>query len=292
MQNSELNYYGLGASLYIPSNHKDLIETVNREKFPNIKSVVICFEDSILSSQIDEGKERLKELLENLKRERAYTFLRPTNFEQFQKFLEFENIDLIDGFVIPKVNVSSIGKYIEYFDREFYFMPTLESGDVFELDKLRIIREALLPYRESILSLRIGSEDIGNILRIKRECETTIYDIPIYSHTISNIISTFKPYGFDISSPVFNCYRDLESLRREVSIDIRNGMFSKTAIHPSQIEIIQKLYRVTKRELFEAKEVLKSQSAIVGIDGKMFEKSTHQSWAREIVMRSIAYGVK
>jgi len=293
MKNIALTYYDIGASLYVPSINKSLIEIVNKEKFPNLKSVIICFEDSILDSQVEEAEENLRDILENIQIDRTSIFIRPRNFLQFQRLLEFRKINSIDGFVIAKFDTNNIKDYLPYFSDDFYFMPVIETTDIFDFSKLVEIRDQLLPFLDSILSIRIGSEDIGKILKIKRGCEQTIYEIPIFVTAITNVISAFKPHQFNITAPIFSCYTDAYILKKEVEIDVQNGLLGKALIHPAQIDVVSEIYKITKSELEEARETLKvGCSAIVGLNGKMIEKITHKEWAEEIIMRSLTYGIK
>jgi len=293
MKNPSLKYYDISISLYIPSINKNLAEIVNREKFPHLKSVIICLEDSILDNQVEEGENNLKNLLANLTEKKLAIFVRARNFEHFKQVLDFPNIDKIDGFVIPKFDLDNMDKYLPFFKRAFYFMPVIEGRDSFDVFRLNQIRNNLLDYFDSILSIRIGSEDIGNILNIKRECGSVIYDIPIFSAVITNIISTFKPYNFNVTAPVFSCYKDVELFKRELKIDIQNGLLGKTLIHPSQIEIMADMYKISKEQLFEAEKSLNIQnSAVIGLNGNMLETITHKNWAKEIITRSKVYGIK
>ena len=293
MKNPSLKYYDISISLYVPSINQNLPEIVNREKFPNLKSVIICLEDSILDSQVEDGEKNLQKLLANLNEKKMIIFIRARNFEHFKKVLTFPNIHKIDGFVIPKFDLDNMDKYLPFFQKDFYFMPVIEGRDSFDISRLQKIRNILLDYFDSILSIRIGSEDIGNILKIKRECGSIIYDIPIFSAVITNIISTFKPYGFNVTAPVFSCYKDVELFKQELKIDIQNGLLGKTLIHPSQIEIMVDMYKISKKQLAEAEKSLEIQnSAVVGLNGNMIETITHKNWAKEIIIRSKVYGVK
>ena len=175
-----------------------------------------------------------------------------------------------------------------------YIMPVLEK-DIFETHKLIEIRDFLLPYKDKILTIRVGANDLMSELRIRRECGNTIYDISPISIIISNIINFFKPYGFNISGVVYECFgkNHLHTLKREVELDLQNGIFSKTIIHPSQIDIIQECYRVNKNDLDSANKILnKNAKAVFQTDNRMNEISVHTNWAKEIIERSKIYGIK
>jgi citrate lyase beta subunit len=291
LRRENLSFFNLGASLYIPATHKNLYSTIFENRFPHLKSLIICLEDSINDDEVEFAEEKLKYILQKLDRNRELLiFLRPRSFRHFQKLLSFNHIDRIDGFVIPKFNLEEFHRWRHYFFEDFYFMPTFENEVVFDEIELRKIRNELLQFKDSILNLRIGSEDIGKLLGIKRGCQKTVYEIPIFTKVITDLIAIFKPKGFHLSSPVFSCFKDYETLQREVLSDLENGLFSKSAIHPKQVEIIQNIYRVSENELQIAEKVVLDERAIFSQNGLMLEKRTHAVWADNLLRRAKLFG--
>ena len=106
------------------------------------------------------------------------------------------------------------------------------------------------------------------------------------------MLSVFKPHGFDISAPVYRCYKDKEGFESEVLRDLREGLLSKTIIHPDQIEPIERLYRVSAQEYESAKALITSNSAVFSSGGAMAERSTQRPWAETILERAEIYGVE
>jgi len=71
------------------------------------------------------------------------------------------------------------------------------------------------------------------------------------------------------------------------------GLFGKTAIHPNQIPVIEAGFRVSPKDLEEAKRILMPDAAAVfKMNGRMCEPTTHTKWAQAIVERAGIYGVK
>jgi citrate lyase beta subunit len=288
----DISPFHLGASLYIPAVHKDIFKVTTQSKYPNLKSAIICLEDSILDSQVEKGERNLKEILIKIPEQKLLLFVRPRNIEQLEKILEFPEIEKLDGFILPKVEMGNLERYRKLFTEEFYFMPTLETAVVFDEVELWKILEFLKEFQNHILSIRVGSEDIGKSLRLKRGCEKSIHEIPIFSRAITNVVGIFKPEGFNISAPVFSCYKNLGTLKREVEGDLENGLFGKSVIHPKQIDVVEQVYKISEDDLSEAQAILKENLAVEGFKEKMLEKKTHSNWAEDIILRNSIFGGK
>ena len=290
----KINYYQLGATLYIPILNKNLEAILQREKYPFLKSIVICLEDSTALCDVENGMKILKTIIKNLQITDLKVFIRPRDIANLQKILQFENIDSIDGFALAKFDTSNLSQYLSIFRNEnhFYLMPILETKDVFNIQKLSDILKELEPFKDRILVVRIGGEDILSMLNTLRDCNKTIYEImPLYL-VLSNIINIFKPNGFNISSTVYSCFGDLDTLKRELISDGEHQIFNKTSIHPKQIELIQESYKITQDDLYIANRLLNEESAIFSHNNRMYEKTTHSNWAKSIVKRYENYGLK
>ena len=194
---------------------------------------------------------------------------------------------------MAKFDTHNIADYLSIFIQQnhFYIMPILETRDVFSTLKLQDILKELMPFREQILVVRIGGEDILSMLGMMRDCNKSIYEVmPLYI-ILSTIINIFKSNVFNISSPVNACFRDKNTLLRELEGDIEHQLFNKTSIHPQQAYIIQESYRVSVDDYNIALRLIEEDSAIFSANGRMYEKMTHSSWAKSIIQRYKNYGV-
>ncbi len=129
-------------------------------------------------------------------------------------------------------------------------------------------------------------------LGVRRQKGICLYDGPL-AYAISMLVSLFGSKGFALTSPVFDNISDVDGLRDELTKDVHFGFVGKTAIHPSQIDIIQTAFSVEKGDLEAAEEVLKKDAkAVFKFSGSMLEPATHTKWAERIRMRVDHYGVK
>lgn len=291
MQN--FKYLHLGASIYVPSNRKDLITIVKGLKF-KARSIIFCTEDSILEEEVPQGIHNIKEMLPHIDPlTKTLFFVRVRNTEVLKRILELPYIERLSGFVFPKITADNFKEYMDILPKghKFSIMPTLETKEVFSFNKMENLLNVFEPYKDCILTLRIGGNDLMNIIGIRRPRSKTIYETPI-SNVISNLVAIFKPAGYNLTSPVYEFLYDNEILLKEMSFDITSGLFGKTAIHPEQIPVIESFYKVSPEDLEMALAILdKNAKAVFNMHGTMCEVATHYNWAEQIYERAKVYGV-
>lgn len=91
---------------------------------------------------------------------------------------------------------------------------------------------------------------------------------------------------------LFEHYASLELLREEVEQDIEHGLLTKTAIHPSQVDVIHQCYQPSACDLHEAQTILEADAyAVFGSNGSMCEPATHRRWAGNVIARAETFGI-
>ncbi len=288
----QINYIELGATLFIPSTHKNLFDVVLAEKYSGLKSVLIDTEDGVKESDLQVGLNSLKKLLKEYEKKELLVFVRPRNSEALKEILTFEGIQKIDGFILPKFSLSNAEIYFEILKPfNFSLMPSIEGSELFNHSKLNELRDIILTNKEKIVLVRYGLEDMLRVLSLRRECEESVFDFASTSSVLGNFISTFKSSGFAVSGGVYPCFKDEEGFIKDVKRDLKEGLFSKTIIHPNQIEAVNELYKVTQKEFDEALEISKSKEALFAQNGKMAEVATMTPHSKYILQRAKIYGV-
>ncbi|MBF0178256.1 MAG: HpcH/HpaI aldolase/citrate lyase family protein [Magnetococcales bacterium] len=288
-----LSPLSLGASLYVPATCPNLAAVANGKNMPALRSVILCTEDSILPGQVDTALENLRRCLPQLGANAPLVFVRPRNTAVLANILTMEGVGHITGFVVPKATRESLVAHVALIPKRFLLMPILETREVFDPAEVAGIRQALLTpgVRERVLALRIGGNDLMNLLGIRRRPGRTIYDGAI-GPVIASLATAFTPDGFSLTAPVFEEFGDLETLDEEVFRDLEHGLVGKTAIHPSQVSRIEKHYRVSSMDLAMASRVLEPGApAVFPVEQVMCEPATHTAWARSVVARASIYGV-
>ena len=286
----------LGGTLFVPASHKNLEAVLSGERYPELRSVVIDFEDGLAAPDRPEALKRFSNTLATLKESRLIRFVRPQDPQMLKTFLELREIDKIDGFVLPKFGLGNAEAYLSLFPLSaspftHSLMPSIEGEELFDAQKLQKLREMLLPYREQIICIRFGAEDMLRQLGLRRAPGKSLYGMLVPSQVIAGILATFKPHGFDISAPVFPDFSDKAGFKEEIRKELENGFVSKTIIHPGQIAPMNELYNVTEDELREAKALLSKKEGVMNLGGRMGETKTQSPWAKQILKRAELFNV-
>ena len=286
----------LGATLYVPAVRRDLFDIATGARHADLRSAVVCLEDSIRCEDAPQALINLAALLLRLERHegpRPFVFVRPRDEHMLAHILTFPGIGAVQGFVIPKATADSLPAYLRSLaSDEHLLMPTLETREVFDPQEMRRLRDQLLSIEHRILCIRIGGNDLLHNIGTRRSMVRSAYQGPL-GGTIAALATAFAPFGFSLSAPVFEHFDNPDLLREEVEHDIEHGLLTKTAIHPAQIGVIQGAYRVGAHELAEARAILSGdRGGVFALGGSMCEPATHGRWAASVVRRAGLFGVK
>ena len=288
----EVSYEALGGTLFVSASHKNLAEILSGEKYPDLRSVVIDFEDGLCASLFVSAVSCLPDVLASVCDASPLVFIRARDVEQLQTLLKLTNIKLITGFVLAKFSLKNVTKYSTIMrDEPYYFMPSIEGEELFDTLKLQQLKVALLPHKEKILLVRFGLEDMLRQLSLRRECGEGVFDMSVTANVVGNFIATFKSAGFSVSGGVYPCFKDDEGFARDLLRDLKEGLFSKTIIHPRQIAIVNSIYSVSQREYEEAKEIVDASVAVFAQNEKMAEVVTMSPHSEMILKRAEIYGL-
>jgi citrate lyase beta subunit len=290
-----MRFLQLGASLYVPATRPDLVEVGNGRKYPQLRSVIFCTEDAVGADDLPFALRNLETALRRFESPRPLRFIRPRNPGVLRRLLQMDGVRQVAGFVLPKVTAQNLDDYFSLIgaDEPFDIMITLETADVFDATAMAAFRDRLLGerYRRCIRSLRVGGNDLFNLLGLRRPRARTVYATPL-GLLIAQLVLTFRPHGFNLTAPVFEYLDRPDVLAREVRQDLGHGLFGKTAIHPEQVAVIEKQYRVGGRDLAAAEKILAASAPpVFRLDGAMCEPATHHAWARLIHARAMLFGV-
>ncbi len=286
-----LDAYRLGASLYVPAIHDKVESTLSGFALPGVRSLIACTEDSIVESDVDRALRKLADCLPRLpvRDVGPLRFVRPRNAEVLGEMLKMPAIDRLHGFVLPKIDADTLPAYEQQLKvHDFWLMPTLETSAVFDPLALRDLRERLLmpSLKRHILALRIGGNDLLRMLGLKRLRGVSIYQTPVGA-LIPQLVLAFRPFGFLLTAPVFDLIDDEATLAAEVAQDVLMGLIGKSAIHPSQIQIIERGLAVSEQEIEAARQILAPRcEAVFKHHGAMMERSVHTPWAEAVLARA------
>lgn len=299
--NNRLSPWNLGATLYMPATREDIADAVLNGRIPGLRSLVICLEDAVSDTDIPVALANLTQLLQTLNEARRtrgnsdwpLVFIRPRHTEMGRWLAEHLDLGAIDGFVLPKFTLSSLPVWWDIMaGTHLCLMPTLETEDVFDVVQMRELATSLVshPCHNRIIALRIGGNDLMNVVSLRRPRSLTIYDSPM-GYVIKMLVAVFGPRDFALTAPVCEHIDDHAVMAQELSLDMAHGLVGKTAIHPRQIDVIEQALKVTQGEHSDALRILNSTQAVFKSQGAMCEPATHRRWAASILERARVYGL-
>lgn len=290
-----MKHVRLGASLYVPATRLDLAAIGNGEKYGHLRSVIFCTEDSIHERDVDRALGQIDRTLEELRPRNSLRFVRARSPRVLARLLAMRYVDRLDGFVLPKVTQHNVLEYLDLIppERGYEVMITLETREAFDMGEMQALRDLLLRVGVAgrILAVRIGGNDLLNLLAIRRDPCHTVYETPL-RQVIGQLAMIFRPHGFNLTGTVNECLNNGAVLAAEVALDLQHGLLGKTAIHPAQVEAIEKHYRVFPGDLGMAEDILAEDAPAVFLKGdRMCEPVTHRRWAEIVVERARVFGL-
>lgn len=284
----------LGATLYIPVQHPRLAEVLAGDN-PDLRSVVICLEDSLHEADVSAAQAVFCETLRALEAAppQLIAYTRPRGPEMLTWMQAQPGIERLAGFVLPKVTTANLPGWLARLEgADHGIMPTVESAEAFDRAALTQMARTLQPLGNRVHAVRIGGNDILNLLGVRRSRVRTAYDGPL-GLAIATMASVFLPEGMALSAPVFEHYAQSDLLREEVARDLEHGLLTKTAIHPVQVGIIHEALRPSSGEEEEARAILAREAqAVFGHGGSMCEPTTHARWAAGVLDRARVHGLR
>ena len=292
--------YALGATLYMPATRPDILDVVFGEKIQGLRSLVVCLEDAVAETDVQQALINLKNLLLGIEARGGrlsggpILFVRPRDAEMAAVLNEWSLMRHVDGFVVPKLRLSNIRQWQQAVTRnELILMPTLETPEVFDPGAMVELRDAMLEQLPGrIIALRIGGNDLMGCLGLRRNPAMTLYSTPM-SYVIPMLCGVMGAAGFALTAPVFEQLNTPHLLEQELALDMAHGLVGKTAIHPSQISVIHKALQVTLEDLNSARQILsESAPAVFKFNDAMCEPATHYKWAQTVIERAHWQGVR
>lgn len=332
----------LGATFYSPGTRPGLADDSRRAAGIGTTSHVWCLEDSIPHDAVPWAQANVVESLREIRDDDRVPllFVRVRTPDQVTELAKRAGPDAhrLTGFVLPKFRpgpegeawLDAVGQASTAAGTRFYAMPVLEHEDLAwtetRADHLAGVRALLDAHREQVLAVRVGGTDLCGLFGLRRDSDTTIYDVAVVRDMLADVLNTFARRGdYVVSGPVWEHFAgndrlfksqlrqtpfennrnlrlhaqlvrgDVDELLREVALDRANGFSGKTVIHPTHVSVVNALHAVTREEYDDALVVLagRESGGVVRSPsgGKMNELGPHSLWAEQVTARAAVYGV-
>lgn len=328
----ELLRDAVGGLLYIPATNPDIAEIILSGKVRGLTSMAVCLEDSVGDHARAEGIEnagrqfaRLLTALEGgrLSPDRLpLLFVRVKDNDMLEQmaglFVKYSRV--LTGVILPKVSREGLERGLSLTAEiggqasdPFYAMPILEGPDLMlERDRIGLLqdfRSIADRYYDQILNIRVGATDLSGLYGIRRAADTPIYSVSVVGACIGDVVRIFGIGDrYTISGPVWEYYStpargralgqydEIAGLLNELRLDVQNGIWGKTCVHPSQLLPVQASYVVSYERYHDALAVAGGNQGEVGVlasarHNKMNELKPHALWASKVLRRAGLYGV-
>ena len=132
-----------------------------------------------------------------------------------------------------------------------------------------------------------GAEDLSADLGIANPRNNEGAYTDVFRHARATTVLAAGACECDAIDTVFIDFRDEAGLRQECEASARDGFVGKLAIHPAQVPVINEVFTVSERVLFEARQVIDAfvanpDAGVVSINGRMVDRP-HLRRAERIV---------
>ncbi|KAN0123486.1 citrate lyase [Russula decolorans] len=269
--------------LYVPASSDRMLQ---KSLVTSSDVIIYDLEDSVAPSEggKNDARERLMEFLTKTPEDqlphpsRIAVRVNSPHTPVFERdIVSILTIPAVRTLVLPKIHsvddLEIVTDAMEAFGRAkgtINFVASIESARaLYNIGTIAAWRSVYGPEKGGkLMALLFGAEDYcadSSVIRTPSRQEL------LYPR--SKIAVVAKAFGLGAIDMVCVNYNDLESLRDECADGRRLGFSGKQAIHPSQIDVIQKTFVPTEQEILRAAKIVDSmtrahatQKGAVGLD--------------------------
>lgn len=276
--------------LFMPG---DSLRKIEKATTLEVDSVIMDLEDGVAFSQKETARQVVHSALTTLNFGQRERLVRINPQTADPAFVDIESTILArpDGYVVPKVEdpyqLIAVDEYLSKIERDNHW-PMLS------VRLLGVIETALgvLNLREiagatpRLDALMFGAEDLAGDIGATRTA--TGWEV-FYAR--SAVVTMSAAYGLQAIDTVFIDLADLDGLEKECIFSQQMGYLGKMAIHPRQLETINRIYTPSPKQVAAAQRLIsafdENQAAGAGVfelDGKMVDmpmvRAAHRVLAR------------
>lgn len=258
--------------------------------------ILICdLEDAVAPSQKTEARARVARWLDQADSVNPGVFVRvnPLDTDMTQADLEAVVKPGLAGIVLPKANSGDDVTAVSQMIAPLEAAAGMESGSVKMLVLCTETPAALFnlgsftPADPRLIGLTWGAEDLGAALGVlANKDEHGKWTFPF---EVARAQCLFAAANAQVSAieTLHTDFRDAEGLEADCRKARRDGFTGRLAIHPAQVEVINRCFTPSGEELAHARKIVAAFAAnpdagTLGIDGKMVD-IPHLVMARKLL---------
>ncbi|MHB8627493.1 MAG: HpcH/HpaI aldolase/citrate lyase family protein [Aggregatilineales bacterium] len=282
--------------LFMPG---DDLRKIEKGAASGVDSVIMDLEDGVAYSRKDAARQTIVKALGTLGFSRSEKLIRinPVSDPQFQTDLTTTAGARPDGYVIPKVETADQVRHVSQ------WLDSVEHSHNWPPGAIRLL--ALIESAAGIVAIReIASAD--------RRLDALIFGAEDYAGSVgatrtadglevlwarSTVVAHAAAVGLQAIDTPFVNFQDTNGLARDAAFAAQLGYTGKLAIHPRQIELLNRAFNPSKDAIAYAQQVLtafdeqqRNGAGVFALDGKMIDEPMAKA-ARTVIERAGAAGL-
>ena len=267
----------LRSLIFVPGNRRDMLEKARNF---NADVIVADLEDSVPPGEKLNARQLVKEMAPGLSSRGKKTIVRLNSLDTG---LTRDDLSAVIGTYLYGVSVGKAQstREIQDYDR---IISALEASAGIEPGRIKMVpwienAGAVLAARElahasaRIVALAFGAEDYTDDMGVER----TDGGEEFYHARATTAIAA-KAAGVVALDTPYVSFRDAEGMRRDTELGLRLGYKGKFAIHPAQLETINKIFSPRPDEIDYARRIVEAWDAAetagrgsTSLDGRMVD---------------------
>ncbi|MEM1133515.1 MAG: CoA ester lyase [Pseudomonadota bacterium] len=281
-------------ALYVPADNARALE---KARGLDADALIFDLEDAVARDAKAEARENLQHALSASDYGHRELVLRVNGRDTpwFADDLALASGLSVDALLLPKVNgpddvrafAESVGAMGVSSDVAIWAMietpaAILALGDI----------AATAPHTR-LAALVVGTNDLAKEMRVQADADRTAFQT-----ALSTTVMAARAHGLAALDGVFNGIGDIDGLIREAEQGRGSGFDGKTVIHPSQIEVCNRIFAPDPDALTEARAIIaafaepdNADKGVISLNGKMVER-LHLAEAERLVAEAEAIAAR
>ena len=234
--------------LFVPGIRKDFLEKI---KNYNCDAVILDLEDSVMPSHKAEARKNLSELnFNNLGNKEIVVRINSVDSPFIKEDLEFVKSKKPHAIMVPKVEDVEQIRFLEKNTKDLEFIPIIETLRGY------FNAENVLSSSDRIKAFAFGAEDFRTEAGIEKG---VLKENPVLMGVMSRLLLISKMNSLWFIDCVYTGFGNdehLKKLKEEAEFTKSIGADGKLLIHPSQIEIVNEVYSLSKGDIKKSVDFL------------------------------------